>query len=41
MKKMVLPCWVAVERRTEKLRPSRMFSTWKVMGTVGSPARTK
>ncbi|BCJ50982.1 hypothetical protein Asp14428_24570 [Actinoplanes sp. NBRC 14428] len=41
MKKMVLPCCWAVERRTEKERPSRMVSTVKSIGTVGSPGRTK
>jgi hypothetical protein len=41
MKKMVRPfCW-AVDRRTENERPSRIFSTTKSIGTVGSPGRTK
>ena len=41
MKKMILPCWRATERRTENERPSRMFSTSYSMSSVGSPARTK
>jgi len=41
MKKIGLPCWNATERRTEKDRPSRMFSTWYRIGSAGSPGRTK
>ena len=41
MKKMVRSCCLAVDRRTEKDRPSRIRSTWNVIGTVGSPGRTK
>ena len=28
MLKMACPCWIAVTRRTEKLPPSRVRSTW-------------
>jgi hypothetical protein len=41
MKKIVRPCCWAVERRTEKERPSRIVSTENSIGTVGSPGRTK
>ena len=37
MKKIVLPCCWATERRTENERPSRMFSTWYSIGSLGSP----
>ena len=41
MKKIGLPCWTATERRTENDRPSRTFSTVYVIGSAGSPGRTK
>ncbi len=41
MRKIGLSCWYATARRTEKERPSRMFSTAYSSGSAGSPGRTK
>jgi hypothetical protein len=40
-KKITLPCWIAVTRRTEKLPPSRVRSTWYTIGCSMLPARRK
>ena len=36
--KMGLPCCTAFTKRTEKLAPVRVRSTWYSTGTFGSPA---
>ena len=41
IEKMMRPCWTACTRRVQKLRPSRIRSTWYRMGAPPSPGSRK